>query len=375
MRVQVNPTLMLIGGNPGARAPRPPERRTMAKYLRLAHGTQWQRQALARVRAVQGPRAPARVNPPRPKGTPTDTNIYALRAHFAGREEADARRIPSTRFAHLQRCLQARLCEVDRARGVLRLTPAGREAIAEYRKRMGYTNPPRGARRALQYEVHDPVGNPGQYLVACADHVREVVEDARHFRPTGRARAARPGENCPVCVQVAGVHAASARAKRRLEPYGFNPGRAHRNRGGGNGLINSYRVPIDQADLSAPGTQEAIAAFRRFHGGEPTHVEVYEYDDGTPDVHEEALFAIGQAQIEVDTMEQAGGGGEVQVAPFAAGTVYSVPQDWNSSKAGKQWVHSHRESGGKPPLHAYNPITGVMSQHGGTYFVDEWIER
>lgn len=228
-----------------------------------------------------------------------------------------------------------------------------------------------------RYQVWDPVGNPGQFLLACASHIREVAADAgRAYTLSGKSTPALAGEKCPLCVEEAGVRAASARTKRARTPFGFNPQRAHRN-GGSRGGINSYRVPIHEALEKfgdAPGLHEALEGFKRFHGGEPTHVEVYEYDDGSSDTHEEALFAIGKAQIEVDTM-QGPGGAEVPIAPFQAGTVYSVPDNWNSDKAGKQWVHSHRENNGTPPIHAYNPVTGVMSQHGGTFYVDEWIER
>lgn len=68
----------------------------------------------------------------RPKGTPTDTNMFCLSEHFGDRAEASARIRPTDR-PHLKRCLAAGLLEADRATSTLRLTEAGKAALAAWR--------------------------------------------------------------------------------------------------------------------------------------------------------------------------------------------------------------------------------------------------
>ena len=147
-------------------------------------------------------------------------------------------------------------------------------------------------------------------------------------------------------------------------------GRAARNP---KGLVREYTIPLARAP-DVPGARAALAGYERFHGAAPTRVRVYEYDDGREEVTERALFKVGTAEIEIDTVEDASGN-EVQIRPLRIGTVYAVPSSARSNKAGKQWVHSHREDGGKPPIHAVDPLTGVLQQLGGTYEVRDWIRR
>jgi len=139
------------------------------------------------------------------------------------------------------------------------------------------------------------------------------------------------------------------------------------------GLVREYTVPLARAP-DVPGARAALAGYERFHGAAPTRVRVYEYDDGRDEVTERALFKVGTAEIEIDTVEDASGN-EVQIRPLRIGTVYAVPSSARSNKAGKQWVHSHREDGGKPPIHAVDPETGILQQLGGTYEVHDWIRR
>lgn len=66
----------------------------------------------------------------KPKGTPTETNLFALWLHFEGRDAAPAK-VDAVRFPHLKRCLDAGLAvgTVDGKSVVL--TDAGRKAIAD----------------------------------------------------------------------------------------------------------------------------------------------------------------------------------------------------------------------------------------------------
>jgi len=139
------------------------------------------------------------------------------------------------------------------------------------------------------------------------------------------------------------------------------------------GLVREYTVPLGRAP-DVPGSEQALAGYERFHGAAPTRVRVYEYDDGREEVTERALFKVGTAEIEIDTVEDPSGN-EVSIKPLRIGTVYAVPDSARSNKAGKQWVHSHREDGGKPPIHAVDPQTGILQQLGGTYEVHDWIRR
>lgn len=61
---------------------------------------------------------------------PTDTNLFVLSEHFEGRTRAPSR-IEAVSFPHLQRCMQAGLCEAEGSMVVL--TPKGEEAVATYR--------------------------------------------------------------------------------------------------------------------------------------------------------------------------------------------------------------------------------------------------
>jgi len=156
-------------------------------------------------------------------------------------------------------------------------------------------------------------------------------------------------------------------------PRGEGPPASRRAARNPRGLVREYTVPLGRApDVS--GSSQAIAGYERFHGAAPTRVRVYEYDDGREEVTERALFKVGTAEIEIDTVEDAQGQ-EVEIKPLRIGTVYAVPGSARSNKAGKQWVHSHREDGGKPPIHAVDPQTGILQQLGGTYEVHDWIRR
>ena len=60
------------------------------------------------------------------KGTPTSTNLFALREHFAGSNRA-SNAVAAVDKPHLRRCLKAGLFTVEGRELVL--TPAGIEAV------------------------------------------------------------------------------------------------------------------------------------------------------------------------------------------------------------------------------------------------------
>jgi len=137
------------------------------------------------------------------------------------------------------------------------------------------------------------------------------------------------------------------------------------------GLVRSYTRPLAQV-RDVPGLAEAIARYTKFHGAPPTRVRVFEYEDGSPELRERALFALGQADAEVNVAEDLDGN-EIAIKPLRLGTTYSVPASARSNKAGRQWIHSHREGGGKPPVVACDPVTGRIELAGGSYEVGGWI--
>lgn len=132
---------------------------------------------------------------------------------------------------------------------------------------------------------------------------------------------------------------------------------------------------FDLAKLRA-GDPAGIAAERLVHRRDSVHA--LSLQDGEADVVMSNAFLEHidrvEAEIEIDTVEDAQGH-EVEIKPLRIGTVYAVPGSARSNKAGKQWVHSHREDGGKPPIHAVDPQTGILQQLGGTYEVHDWIRR
>src|SRR5207237_910203 len=180
---------------------------------------------------------------------------------------------------------------------------------------------------------------------------------------------------------VGSANPARERQQRALKKYMAAAGAQARAAGGAaaaarnspRGLVREYTVPLGRAP-DVPGGAQAVAGYQRFHGAAPTRVRVFEYDDGREEVTERALFKVGTAEIEIDTVEDARGH-EVRIKPLRIGTVYAVPKQARSNKAGKQWVHSHREDGGRPPIHAVDPQTGILQQLGGTYEVRDWIRR
>lgn len=132
------------------------------------------------------------------------------------------------------------------------------------------------------------------------------------------------------------------------------------------------RIPISQANMT-PELKKAIARWEQFQGTKPTHVRVFEYDDGREGVEERVCFRIGTSQIILDTVEDENGN-EVRIKPLEIGMVYKGEKG-SPSKQGSQWVHSFTEDGGVPPINVVEVETGIMSQLGGTYEALDWMQR
>jgi hypothetical protein len=167
----------------------------------------------------------------------------------------------------------------------------------------------------------------------------------------------------------AGSHELSERKKELLRRVAGGK-TAAKNRGK---RYKEYTLSLDEVS-DVPGIEKAIKRYTEFHGSPPSRVRVFEYDDGLDLDDVRLMFKVGTAEIEIDTVEDAKGN-EVRIKPIKIGTVYTVGSKDRSNKAGTQWIHSHREDGGKPPIHAVDVDTGVQSQLGGSYEHRDWIRR
>lgn len=110
------------------------------------------------------------------------------------------------------------------------------------------------------------------------------------------------------------------------------------------------RISLAEARARVGGAQfeEAVQAYKAFHGCEPDKVDLYLFDDGRPGTQHQIRVALG-------------------VVPE---THYQVP--WSSNKQGYHWQHEHPV--GKEPLEVYDPATQLTSKIPGpeTRIRDWW---
>ncbi len=152
-----------------------------------------------------------------------------------------------------------------------------------------------------------------------------------------------------------------------------NPGAGHKARHNkSTKKFTERRIPLSQAKMT-PQLKAAVARWEQFQGTKPTHVRIFEYDDGREGVEERVCFRIGTSQITLDTVEDENGN-EIRIKPIEIGMVYKGEKG-SPSKGGSQWVHSFAEDGGVPPINVVDVETGVMSQLGGTYEALDWMTR
>ena len=120
------------------------------------------------------------------------------------------------------------------------------------------------------------------------------------------------------------------------------------------------RFTINEARERFEGVDEAVRAYRRFHGKAPSHVDVYVLDDGKKQVSVERAHAALHRTID---------------------TNYFVP--WESSKKDTLWKHEHVEgydlSSNKQtpraenfPLEVLDPATGTTRKILGRFVVRDW---
>jgi hypothetical protein len=130
--------------------------------------------------------------------------------------------------------------------------------------------------------------------------------------------------------------------------------------------LKKKRYSIAEARREFDGYEEALSAFKEFHGrgNNPARVDLYALDDGQDEVRVEPMHVALYRQLE---------------------TNYMVP--WRSNKKGTLWLHEHKEGSGleglqrgapmpRPedlPLGAYNPRTKVILTMDGKVQVKDWL--
>jgi hypothetical protein len=121
------------------------------------------------------------------------------------------------------------------------------------------------------------------------------------------------------------------------------------------------RVSLEEAK-KFEGYEEAVKAYKRFHGRKPKELVVYEIDDGRTGKTRERVHAALHRTVE---------------------TNYLVP--WDSNKRGNFWKHEHVEGYGldgsrlteEPdeeefPLEILDPATGTTRKIAGRFRVTSW---
>lgn len=123
------------------------------------------------------------------------------------------------------------------------------------------------------------------------------------------------------------------------------------------------RVSLSEARRRFEGYEEALDAYKEFHGEDPDHVNVFMIDDGRDEVTVEPVHAALHRTLE---------------------TNYVVP--WKSNKRGTLWLHEHKEGAGlkglqkgarmpRPedlPLEVYDPRTKTTRKIGGRFQIRDW---
>jgi transcriptional regulator with XRE-family HTH domain len=112
----------------------------------------------------------------------------------------------------------------------------------------------------------------------------------------------------------------------------------------------TYEITLEEA-RQLPSFAKALKKYRRFHGTDPKKVMVYRIPDGSREVTRE-----DQVYVALGRRKQ---------------TPYTIDDDVDSNKADTLWYHDHPE--GKEPLIVLNASTGIVSDVGGSYLVDDWF--
>ncbi len=157
-------------------------------------------------------------------------------------------------------------------------------------------------------------------------------------------------------------------SKGRLKSKGKSKKAVRKNRTTGNSAKPNARlkgkISVAEARKRFEGMPEARKAYRTFHEKEGNDVELYEIDDGSPDLTVAPVHAALHRTLE---------------------TNYWVPWE-GSNKTGTLWLHEHKEGRGLKglsrgkgmpnpedlPLEIYDPRTKTTRKIAGKFKVSKW---
>jgi hypothetical protein len=186
---------------------------------------------------------------------------------------------------------------------------------------------------------------------ACADCLFAERAPKRKKKKSTRGRGQR---------QVAGpdpVGRVKPRSKKRTRKVKKNRATP---KGQGKPKAKKKRFSIKEARERFEGVDEAVAAYKKFHGRKPSHVDVYVLEDGKDGVSVERAHAALHRTID---------------------TNYFVP--WDSNKKNTLWKHEHVEGydlfsdkqtpkADKFPLEILDPATGTTRKILGQFSIGKW---
>lgn len=199
-----------------------------------------------------------------------------------------------------------------------------------------------------------------------------LVRDGRG-RPVVPRRPSQPRVRRPARIAKNTIMMTVGNTSRNCGEAGCGScGRVAMNRGAARPKFRKYTVALNKIEKT-PLIQRACEGYEQFQNLPSTKVEVYEYDDGRKEVTEHVCFKIGKAHIKVDTVEDVHGN-EVRIKPLEIGSVY-MGEKGSPTKGGQQWIHSHKEDGGVPPIKVVDVESGIMMDIGGTGYVSDWLRR
>lgn len=214
-------------------------------------------------------------------------------------------------------------------------------------------NPPRYATNPLLAIVGNPYERTPAQLRRQHMDPGYFDENPAHFPCV--ARAEREWEEAVAGVVVSGrVKRKKSKAKKKVRKNRPVIGKKKPS-------PKKRKYSIEEARKKFKGVDGAVKAFKRFHGRNPDHVEVYEFDDGSSETTTDRAHAALHRTIE---------------------TNYMVP--WDSNKQGTLWKHEHVEgwglegqSGPEPdpeefPLEIYDPATKTTRKLGGKFSIRDW---
>jgi len=185
-----------------------------------------------------------------------------------------------------------------------------------------------------------------------------------HGKKKGKARgatkAAKAAKN-PITMMTVGALAGNPRKRAK---------RARKNPASG-GLIRISRGPV-RAAAHVDGYRENVAGCKQFHDVAPVRDRVFDFDDGKQEITERVVFAMGDAEVTFNVVKDADGN-EVQIPMQKISSAYRV-RGKRSSKAGRQFIHSATEDGGRSPLRVCDARTHIMSELGD-YEVTDYIRE